>query len=211
MGHVDLLREFLSRRLVAIFRTPNDKGLVELALALHEAGISMFEVTLTIPNGLAVMQQIRNRLDPNAIVGAGTVLDQFTASSAVEAGAQFLVAPTFSPNVIEVARKHDVLSIPGCFTPTETLAAWNCGADIIKVFPADVVGPSYFRNVLRPLPQLRLMATGPIGVQLASEFFDAGACAIGVGGELSNPLKIPEATALARRFVELVRAQRPCH
>jgi len=207
MGHAQLLRELLTRRLVAIFRSPDDQGLVELAQALREAGIMMFEVTLTIPNGLAVMRRIRDALDSQVIVGAGTVLNEPTAQDAINAGAEFLVSPTFDPRVIEVARKNEKLAIPGCFSPTEILAAWNCGADVVKVFPADVVGPAFFRNVLRPLPNIRLMATGPISVQSAAEFLNAGACAIGIGGELSNPKKTTEAITLARQYVELVRVQ----
>lgn len=210
MGHAQLLHGLLTRRLVAILRTPTDQGLVELSEALHLSGITMFEVTLTIPNGLNVLQRIRDALGSDVIVGAGTVLDEATARSAILAGAEFLVAPTLNLKVIETARRYGKLSIPGCFTPTEILTAWDAGADVVKVFPADVLGPSFFQNVLRPLPQIRLMPTGALSLAAAAEFLKIGACGIGIGGELSNPNKKQEAAALARQYVDLVKSHVPC-
>jgi 2-dehydro-3-deoxyphosphogluconate aldolase / (4S)-4-hydroxy-2-oxoglutarate aldolase len=210
MSHDELLRQMLDRRLTAILRTPTSDGLVELAKSIREAGISMFEVTLTIPDGFSVIKNIKAALGKDVIVGAGTVLDGPTARMAIAAGAEFLVSPTFHVDVVQTARRFGKISIPGAFTPTEILTAWDAGADIVKVFPAEVLGATFFRSVLRPLPQVRLMPTGNISLAAAAEFLQAGACGVGIGGELSNSNQIQQAHDLARKYVEVVQANPPC-
>jgi 2-dehydro-3-deoxyphosphogluconate aldolase/(4S)-4-hydroxy-2-oxoglutarate aldolase len=129
---------------------------------------------------------------------------------AIAAGAEFLVAPTFHPEVVQTARRFGKVSIPGAFTPTEILTAWEAGADIVKVFPAEVLGPTFFQAVLRPLPQVRLMPTGNISVAAAAEFLQAGACGIGIGGGLSDPTNLKQAQQLAAQYVDVVRANPSC-
>lgn len=210
MSHDELLRQMLLRRLTAIFRTPTSEGLIELAKTVREAGITMFEVTLTIPDGLSVLKSIKETLGRDVIVGAGTVLDGAMARMAIAAGAEFLVSPTFNVDVVQTARRFGKISIPGAFSPTEILTAWEAGADIVKVFPAEVLGPNFFRAVLRPLPQVRLMPTGNISVTAAAEFLQAGACGIGIGGGLSDPNHLPQAQDLARQYVDVVEANPSC-
>jgi 2-dehydro-3-deoxyphosphogluconate aldolase/(4S)-4-hydroxy-2-oxoglutarate aldolase len=210
MSHDELLSQILVRRLTAILRTPTSTGLVELAKTIRETGISIFEITLTIPDGLSVLKSIKESLGRDVIVGAGTVLDGATARMAIAAGAEFLVSPTFHVDVVQTARRFGKISIPGAFTPTEILTAWEAGADIVKVFPAEVLGPNFFRAVLRPLPQLRLMPTGNISVEAAAEFLQAGACGIGIGGGLSDPNQLQHARQLALKYVDVVQANPSC-
>lgn len=213
MSHDELLRAVLDRGLVAILRTPTNTGIVEAALAIHEAGISLFEITLTIPDALNVIRAVRRALPSDVIVGAGTVLDEATARLAIDAGAEILVSPTFDPEVVRTARRFGKISIPGAFTPTEILTAWDCGADIVKVFPAEVLGPRFFDSVRRPLPQVRLIPTGNLSLEMAEGFLNSGAVGIGIGGPLSDGAaiaagKLDGIQATARQYVELVRRHR---
>jgi len=146
-------------------------------------------------------------------VGAGTILDAETARQVILAGARFVVGPVFRRDVIEVGHRYDVPVMPGCFTPTEILTAWEAGADVVKVFPATALGPGFFKDVRGPMPQLRLMPTGGVTRDNAGEWIKAGAVAIGVGTALVDraAVKARDFAALAasaRHFVEAVRAAR---
>ena len=139
------------------------------------------------------------------LLGAGTVLDAETARAALLAGAEFLVAPTLNLDVIRLCSRYDKVVMPGAFTPTEILAAWEAGADIVKVFPADVVGPAFFKAMRGPLPQIRLMPTGGVTIENAREWLDAGSVALGVGSHLTHGAKsgdFASVTALARQFMQ---------
>jgi 2-dehydro-3-deoxyphosphogluconate aldolase/(4S)-4-hydroxy-2-oxoglutarate aldolase len=213
MSHEQLLREVLDRGLVAILRTASNAGLADAARAIYEAGIRTFEVTLTIPDALGLIRKLRSEMPSDTIIGAGTVLDDSTARLAITAGADFLVSPTFDANVVRTARRYGKLSIPGAFTPTEILAAWEAGADLVKVFPAEVLGPKFFEAVRRPLPQVRMIPTGAIDPEMAAGFLKAGACGVGVGGGLSDGAAIAARRfdgirSLAAQYVDLVRRHR---
>src|SRR6184192_4630946 len=142
---------------------------------------------MTVPDALDVVRAVRRALGDRVLLGAGTVLDPETARAAMLAGAEFIVAPTLNLEVIRLCRRYDKLVMPGAFTPTEILTAWEAGADIVKVFPADVVGPAFFKALRGPLPQIRLMPTGGVDLTTAAEFLKAGACCLGVGGQLVEP------------------------
>src|SRR5205823_6285785 len=129
-----------------------------------------------------VVRQVREALGERVLLGAGTVLDPETARAALLAGAEYLVAPTVNLDVIRLCRRYDKLVMPGAFTPTEILAAWEAGADVVKVFPADVLGPAFFPAMRGPLPQIRLRPTGGVDLTTAADFLKAGACCLGVGG-----------------------------
>src|SRR5256714_7245478 len=139
------LRQVLDSGIVAVVRSPDSEQLVEVARALAEGGIHVVEITMTVPDALDVVRQVRRALGDRVLLGAGTVLDPETARAALLAGAEFLVAPTLNLDVIRLGRRYDKVVVPGAFTPTEVLAAWEAGADIVKVFPAEVVGPAFFR------------------------------------------------------------------
>ena len=145
------------------------------------------------------------------LIGAGSVLDAETARPAILAGARFVVGPTFRPAVVELCHRYDVLAIPGAYTPTEILSALEAGADLVKVFPAVALGPAYVRNVLGPLPHLRLLPTGGVTTENAAEFLDAGAVAVGVGGALLDGEALargdyPRVTEAARRLTSAISA-----
>jgi len=196
-----------------VVRAPDPAGLVEVIRALAAGGVTVAEVTLTVPNALDVVREAKNALGDSVLLGAGTVLDVETCRAALLAGAEFIVAPTLNLDVIRLCRRYDKLVMPGAFTPTEILAAWEAGADLVKVFPADVVGPAFFKAMRGPLPQVRLMPTGGVDLSTAADFLTAGACCLGVGGQLVDP-KLVAARAfdqlrdLAAKYVEVVRRTR---
>src|SRR6476469_612862 len=181
------LRQVLDCGIVAVVRSPNSQQLVEVCRALADGGISVVEITMTVPNALEVVRQVRQALGDRLLLGAGTILDPETARAALLAGAEYLVSPTLNLDVIRLCRRYDKLVMPGAFTPTEILTAWEAGADVVKVFPADVLGPTYFRALRGPLPQVKLMPTGGVDLTTAAEFLRAGAVCLGVGGQLVAP------------------------
>jgi 2-dehydro-3-deoxyphosphogluconate aldolase/(4S)-4-hydroxy-2-oxoglutarate aldolase len=181
--------------------------------ALADGGVTVAEVTLTVPNALDVIREAKQQLGDRVLLGAGTVLDPETARAAFLAGAEFLVSPSLNLEVIRMSRRYDKLVMPGAFTPTEVLTAWEAGADIVKVFPAEVVGPAFFKALRGPLPHVKLMPTGGVDLTTAAEFLKAGAVCLGVGGQLVDPKlvaarRFEELTALARKYVEIVRQAR---
>ena len=213
MNRAQQLQRVLDAGIVAVVRAPDPGGLVEVIRALAAGGVTVVEVTLTVPDALDVVRQARKELGDSVLLGAGTVLDPETCRAAILAGAEFIVSPTLNLDVIRVCRRYDRLVMPGAFTPTEILTAWEAGADIVKVFPADVVGPAFFKAMRGPLPQVRLMPTGGVDLTTAAEFLKAGACCLGVGGQLVDPKLVAarefdRLRDLAARFVQVVRQAR---
>jgi len=198
---------------VAIIRVKDSEEAVRVAGAIKEGGVNVIEVSVVTPNALAAITAISQRFGEEALIGVGTVLDPETARVAILAGAEFVVSPTLNRGVIETCRRYSKISIPGAFTPTEILTAWESGADIVKVFPAAVAGPRYIKDVLDPLPQVRLLPTGGINLENAGEFIRAGAVAIAVGGALVDKKAVAEGrfeviTERARNFLEVVKEAR---
>jgi len=182
-----LLERALAGRLVAIVRLQRGERLLELAMALAAGGIRTLEFTLTTPAALDAIEACRRQLGEEVIVGAGSVLDGSDARRSLDAGAQFLVSPGFDPAVVAAAHAGGALAMPGALTPTEILAAWRAGADVVKVFPARAFGPSYIKDLLAPLPHILLMPTGGVGAENAAAYLRAGAAAVAVGGSLIDP------------------------
>src|SRR5262245_40238432 len=147
------LQQVLDCGIVAVIRSPDSDQLVEVARALAEGGVSVVEITMSVPDALTVLRKVQSALGGRVLLGAGTILDPETARAALLSGAEYLVTPTLNLDVIRLCARYDKLVMPGCFTPTEILTAWEAGADIIKVFPADVVGPAFFKAMRGPLPQ----------------------------------------------------------
>ncbi len=210
MSKESQLRQVLDSGIVAVVRSPDSQQLVETVRALADGGVNVVEITMTVPDALDVVRQVRKALGDRILLGAGTILDSETARAALLAGAEFLVAPTLNLDVIRLCQRYDKLVMPGAFTPTEILTAWEAGADIVKVFPADVVGPAFFKAVRAPLPQVKLMPTGGVDLNTAAKFLEAGACCLGVGGQLVEPKAIAERNFerirdLARQYVAVVR------
>src|SRR5690349_9532677 len=150
------LDQLLASGVIAVLRSREAKGLTQVARALHDGGVRALEITLTTPGAVAGIAELAHAGD-GMLVGAGTVLDDTTARSVLDAGARFVVSPVLEPDVIRVCRDHNVPCIPGAFTPTEILQAWRAGAALVKLFPAAAVGPGFVRDVLAPLPFLRIV------------------------------------------------------
>ncbi|MBM4069099.1 MAG: bifunctional 4-hydroxy-2-oxoglutarate aldolase/2-dehydro-3-deoxy-phosphogluconate aldolase [Planctomycetes bacterium] len=213
MSKESQLRQVLDSGIVAVVRSPDHQQLVEVARALADGGVRVIEITMSVPNALDVLKQVRQALGDRVLLGAGTVLDPETARAVLLVGAEFIVAPTVNFDVIRLCQRYDKLIMPGAFTPTEILAAWEAGADIVKVFPADVVGPPFFKALRGPLPQVRLMPTGGVDLATASAFLKAGACCLGIGGQLVEPKAVAERNFdrirdLARQYVAIVNKTR---
>jgi 2-dehydro-3-deoxyphosphogluconate aldolase / (4S)-4-hydroxy-2-oxoglutarate aldolase len=207
------LRHVLDCGIVAVVRSQDSQQLVDVVRALSEGGVTVAEITMTVPGALDVVRQVRQALGDQVLLGAGTILDPETARAALLAGAEYIVSPTINLEVIKLCRRYDKLVMPGAFTPTEILTAWEAGADIVKVFPADVVGPAFFKAVRGPLPQIRLMPTGGVDLTTAAAFLKAGACCLGVGGQLVAPEAVAKRDFarirdLARQYVAIVKHAR---
>jgi 2-dehydro-3-deoxyphosphogluconate aldolase/(4S)-4-hydroxy-2-oxoglutarate aldolase len=199
--------------LVAIVRLDSPGELVQVAKAIAAGGVSVIEFTMTTPGALRTIEESSKALGGEVLIGAGTVLDAATARAAILAGAEFIVAPTLSPEVIEMCHRYDKVVVPGAYTPTEILAAWELGADFVKLFPAEVGGPAYLQAVRAPLPQVKLMAVGGVTLETAAGFIRAGAVALGVGSSLVNKRvvadgRFDELTATARALSQAVQEAR---
>ncbi len=213
MSKATQLRRVLDSGIVAVVRSPDSEQLVDVARALADGGVNVVEITMSVPNALDVLRRVRQALGDRLLLGAGTILDPETARAALLAGAEYIVAPTLNLEVIRLCRRYDKLVMPGAFTPTEILTAWEAGADIVKVFPADVVGPAFFKALRGPLPQIRLMPTGGVDLTTAADFLRAGACCLGVGSQLVEPKTVAERNferirELARQYVAIVQQVR---
>jgi 2-dehydro-3-deoxyphosphogluconate aldolase/(4S)-4-hydroxy-2-oxoglutarate aldolase len=207
------LRQVLDGGIVAVVRSPDSQQLVEVCRALADGGVTTVEITMTVPDALDVVRAVRQALGDRVLLGAGTILDPETARAALLAGAEYLVAPTINLDVIRLCQRYGKLVMPGAFTPTEILSAWEAGADIVKVFPADVLGPPFFKAVRAPLPQVRLMPTGGVDLTTAAAFLEAGACCLGIGSQLVEPKAVAERNfdrirELAAKYVAIVREVR---
>ena len=171
------------RGALGIIRVDDSRGLIRITQALQKGGLDCVEITMTTPGALRAIEEAKETL-PDVIMGAGPVLDAVTARQAILAGAEFLVTPTVELDVIETAHRYGRTVISGAMTPTEILAAWEAGADMVKVFPASVLGPSYLKAVHGPLPQIPLVPTGGITADNAGQFISAGAVMVCAGGWL---------------------------
>ena len=199
--------------LVAIIRADHAAGLIETCRALRDGGVTVAEVTMTTPGALECIAAVREEFGEDYLVGVGSVLNAAVATDAIAAGAQFVVAPTFKQEVVEAAHAAGKPVFAGALTPTEILTAFEAGADVVKVFPANHFGPRYFKDVLAPMPHLRLTPTGGVSLDTLSDWFAAGAVCLGVGSALVKKEMIQSQdwaglTALAKQFVDQVAAAR---
>ena len=207
---LELMRE---TGVVAIMRANSPEQLLSAADAIKEGGVNAIEVTMTTPGALDVIKQATSRYGSEVLFGVGSVLDPESARQAILAGAQFVVCPTLDVRTIALCRRYAVPVMPGAYTPTEILTAWEAGADIVKVFPASVGGPEYIKAVKAPLPQVRLMPVGGVDLNTTAEFIRAGCDLVAVGGALVDQ-KLLDAggfaaiTERARRFREEVERGR---
>jgi 2-dehydro-3-deoxyphosphogluconate aldolase/(4S)-4-hydroxy-2-oxoglutarate aldolase len=175
---------------VAVIRLRDPGKLRAVVDALAEGGVRVLEVTMTVPGAVDLIRQLAPSLPQGFLLGAGTVTDADTARAVIDAGATFVVGPVFRREVIAMCHERDVPALPGCFSPTEILDAHEAGADIVKVFPATMLGPQFIRDVRAPMPQLKLMPTGGVTLDNAGDWIRAGAVAVGVGSALVDAAAI---------------------
>jgi 2-dehydro-3-deoxyphosphogluconate aldolase/(4S)-4-hydroxy-2-oxoglutarate aldolase len=213
MDRDQILKNMIDCGVVAVLRAKSSAELLDVSRALHEGGVTSIEVTMTTPGALKVIEEVSSKMSGQVTVGVGSVLDPETARAAILAGAEFVVGPVLREPVIEIAKRYSKVVIPGAFTPTEILSAWEAGADVVKVFPATAVGPKYFRDILGPLPQVRLSPTGGVTVENTGEFIRAGAVFVGAGTSLVDSKAVAEKrfgviADTAKRMVAEVRKAR---
>lgn len=210
MNPINIIKE---TGVAAVIRGATTDNIIAIAEALKAGGVKVLEITVETPGACAAIEKASLELD-DVLVGAGTVLDPETARVAIMSGAKFIFSPTTNPKTIEMAKRYGVVSIPGALTPTEILTAYENGADLIKVFPANVFGPSYIKDIHGPLPQVPLITTGGISVDNAGEYIKAGASGVGVGSSLVNTKKeltsayLSEITTTASLFINAVKEAR---
>jgi 2-dehydro-3-deoxyphosphogluconate aldolase/(4S)-4-hydroxy-2-oxoglutarate aldolase len=198
---------------VAIIRLQDASKVPDIIAALIDGGVRALEVTMTVPGAADLIKTAAPKLPPGFLLGAGTVTDAETAWRVADAGASFIVCPVFRQAIIETAHSRGIAALPGCFSPTEVLNAWDAGADIVKVFPATALGPGYLKDLHGPLPQVKLMPTGGVTLDNAGDWIKAGAVAVGVGTALLDAKAIAEGRFSvladnARRIVANVRGAR---
>lgn len=194
--------EFIeSHKAVAVLRLPSPDLYDQIEEALISGGVKVIEITMTTPDALSIIKKAAGKNRSDCVIGVGSVMDEETANKAVDAGAQFIVSPIIKESIIKAAVQHRVAVMPGAFTPTEIQRAYELGADIVKVFPAGILGMDFFTSVLAPMPHLKLMPTGGVSLTNAADWIKAGACAVGVGSALVD------SQSLAQNDFDKIRRQ----
>ncbi|MBD0284090.1 MAG: bifunctional 4-hydroxy-2-oxoglutarate aldolase/2-dehydro-3-deoxy-phosphogluconate aldolase [Flavisolibacter sp.] len=202
------LNQILENKIVAIIRGAQPDDVIKIAEALYEGGVKALEVTLNSPDALMVIETLSKKMEKELLIGAGTVLNALSAQSALSAGARFIISPNLDRETIQVTKESGAVSIPGAFTATEIVSAYQYGGDIIKVFPAS--DASYIKAIRGPLPHIPLMPTGGVNLENIQAFQKAGAVAFGIGSALVNTREevtteyLQQLTAKAKRFVQAV-------
>jgi 2-dehydro-3-deoxyphosphogluconate aldolase / (4S)-4-hydroxy-2-oxoglutarate aldolase len=213
MTKAQIIERILDPGIVAVIRADSSEQLMDVAEALCEGGVTGMEVTMTTPNALQVISDVVKKFGDKILMGVGTVLDTETCRAALLAGAEFVVTPVTRPAVIELCNRYGKPIACGAYTPTEALTAHESGADFIKIFPADQLGPTYIKNLLAPLPMLRIIPTGGVTPDTAASFINAGCVALAAGSSLVSKEVLKNKdwkslSATAAKFVEAVRSAR---
>src|SRR5271156_167112 len=200
--------------LIPVLRAKNAAQGRALVEAMIAGGITVVEVTMTVPGAIDLLRVLKKEYGSQLLLGSGTVTTAAQAAATIEAGAEFVVSPSLHPEVIAKTKELGKVSIPGALTPTEVITAWNAGADYVKIFPCSALGgPSYLKALLAPFPELQLIPTGGVTQQTAPDFLKAGARALGVGADLVNVKAITDGkpeivTNAARAYLEIIRQVR---
>ncbi|MGA3194842.1 MAG: bifunctional 2-keto-4-hydroxyglutarate aldolase/2-keto-3-deoxy-6-phosphogluconate aldolase [Terriglobales bacterium] len=208
---IEVLGKIVSSGLVAVIRAESADQAAHIAEACGLGGVAALEITFTVPGATSVIEHLAKRPTGSILLGAGTVLDPETARIAILAGAQFIVSPAFNPHTARLCNRYQVPYLPGAATIREVVEAMESGADIVKVFPGEILGPEFVKAVKGPLPQAQLMPTGGVSIDNVDEWIKAGAVAVGVGGSLTAGAKTGDfatITKLARQFVEKIKHTR---
>lgn len=214
MTKAEITKKIVDIGVVPVVRASSAAQAIAAAEAVCAGGISVVEVTMTVPGAVEVIAQLVKTMSSAVLVGAGTVLNADSARRCLDAGAQFLVSPGFDLETVKFANGKGVVIIAGALTPTEVITAWNAGSDFVKIFPCgNVGGAKYIKALKGPLPQIPMIPTGGVNLNTAAEFIQAGSAALGIGGELilAAALKsgnMREITELAKQYVSIVREAR---
>ena len=214
MNKAEVIKQIKDTGLIPVVRATSADEAMRVIDAIREGGVSVLEVTMTVPGAVGVIEQLTKKYGSDVLVGAGTVLDAETARACMLSGAQFVVSPALNLETIECCRRYGVAVLPGALTPTEVLQAWTAGADFVKVFPAGALGgASYLKALKAPLPHIELVPTGGVSLKTAADFIKAGASALGVGADLVDLKAIRDGqasviTERAKQFVQIVREAR---
>ena len=200
--------------IVPVVRTTSAESAIKSIEAIYRGGVRSAEITMTVPGAIKALEKLADQFGDKIMLGAGTVLDPETARACMLAGAQFFVTPSLNLATIEICKRYSKVICAGALTPTEVLAAWQAGSDVVKVFPANAVGgPKYIKSLKGPFPQIEMIPTGGVNLETAGEFLKAGACAVAVGGELVDAKLIREnrydrIEELAREYLAVIAKAR---
>ncbi len=210
MSRDEVLNIILATKVIAVIRMSDAEKLTRVVEAIKRGGVRAIEITMTTPSALQIIAEMAKRKTAETLIGAGTVLDAATAEAVIRAGAEFVVSPITNFEMIAACKRNGTFVAPGALSPTEILAAWEHGADVVKVFPATSVGPRYFQDLKGPLPQVRLMPTGGVSIENAREFIQGGACCVAIGTALLDKKAIAAEdwdalTEKAKALVESLR------
>ena len=214
MNKADVIKTIKDTGIIPVVRAASSDEAMRAIDAIREGGISVLEITMTVPGAVGVIEEVSKRYGSEAVVGAGTVLDSETARACILAGASFVVSPSLNTETIATCLRYGIAVMPGALSPTEVVQAWTAGCDFVKVFPAGAVGgASYIKALKAPLPHIELVPTGGVSLKTAADFIKAGASALGVGADLVDLKAISEGqhaiiTERARQFLDIVREAR---
>jgi 2-dehydro-3-deoxyphosphogluconate aldolase/(4S)-4-hydroxy-2-oxoglutarate aldolase len=211
LAKIEVLTKIVASGLISVIRAENPDQAARIAEACALGGVAALEITFTVPGASGVIEHLAKDCSSQILLGAGTVLDPETARIAILAGAQFVVSPALNPETARLCNRYQVPYMPGAGTIREVVEAMECGADIVKIFPGEILGPAFVKAVRGPLPQASLMPTGGVNLENVADWIKAGAVAVGVGGNLTAGAKTDDfasITQLARRFVEKIKEAR---
>jgi len=184
MDREEIVTKIIELKAVAVIRMDDPSKLIKVAEAIYDGGVKAIEITMTVPNAIETIALASKEIGDKVLIGVGSILNAQMAQKAIDAGAQYVVSPIFKREIIEQSHLNDIPAMPGTFTPTEVQSAYELGADIVKIFPADVLGMAFIKGIKAPMPHLKVMPTGGVSLTNAGEWLKAGACAVGVGSAL---------------------------
>lgn len=192
MSRKDTIQKIYDLGVVAVIRLQDVNKLTKVVEAIRLGGVKAIEITMTVPNAVTMIRSLASSVPSDVLLGAGTVTNPKTAEAVIAAGAQFVVSPILNLDIIKACNAADIAVMPGCYTPTEIFAAWNAGADVIKLFPATSLGPTYLKDIAGPFPHIKMMPTGGVTVDNVGEWIAAGAVAVGIGSDLLDKTTIDQ-------------------
>lgn len=208
LSRADIVARLLEPGIIAVVRTDNAEQVMPIAEALVAGGVLAVEITLTVPNADLAIRAAREHFGERALIGAGSVLNSAQCQNVLKAGAQFVVSPVGNVRLIDLVHRANVPVMLGAFTPSEAQLVHEWGADFVKLFPADQLGPAFIKAIRAPMPHLRIVPTGGVDLKTARDFLQAGCAALGVGSSLLQPEILKnqnwaELTRLGSEFVKI--------